>query len=209
MNATYLTKDGVVHSIDFNSNAKQWSWKKSRAIESIKIQSFFELGPTLLECVFPPIIHDCDFVLLSVDGIPVSDHQCHSAIVDDIPHFALDGVYGMNDCRCYYACDSLNSKGERLLIELSYCYDSGYRDSLPKLWKKHGYTDRVVETYWHFDTYVYKLDENGREICYRGYDPSVKPGGAGYVVDFDWLLDATPENARKLFAEGYERFMNA
>lgn len=203
MNATFLTKDGVVHSIDFDSNAKQWGWKKSRAIESIKIQSFFEVGPTLLECVFPPILRDCDFVLLSVDGIPVSDHNPHSAIVEDIPHFSLDGVYGMNDCRCYYACDSKNAKGETLRVELSYCYDSGYHKSLPKLWKRHGYTDRVIETYWHFDTYV--RDSDG--TCRRGYDPSIKPGGAGWVVDFDWHLDATPENARKLFAECYRRFM--
>lgn len=204
MNATYMTKDGAVHSIDFESNAKQWGRKKSRAIESIKIQSFFEVGPTLLECVFPPILRDCDFVLLSVDGIPVSDHECHSAIVEDVPHFTLDGVYGMNDCRCFYACDSTNDRGETLRVELTYCYDSGYRNSNPKLWKRLGYTDRVVETYWHFDTYVRKPDGT----CYRGYDPSIKSEDGRSVVDFDWLLDATPENARKLFAECYRRFMS-
>ena len=158
MNATYLTKDGIVHSIDFDSNAKQWGWKKSRAIESIKIQSFFEVGPTLLACVFPPIQRDCDFVLLSVDGIPVSDHQPHSAIVEGIPHFTLNRNHGMNDCRCYYACDSKNAKGETLLVELVYCYDSGYHKSLPKEWKRLGYTNRVIETYWHFDTYVRDSD---------------------------------------------------
>ena len=197
MQATFRTKDGAEREITFDSNAKQWGWKKRKAIDAIEIASFFELGETLSA-------ERGDFVLTSVDGIPCTDGRPHSAIVDEIPHFSLKSVYGTNDCRCFYECDELNGKGERLIVEFTYCYDSGYYKSLPKEWKRLGYTDRVVETYWHFDTYVY--DQDG--MCRRAYDPSVKPGGAGYVVDFDWHLDATPENARKLFAECYRRFMS-
>lgn len=198
MKATYRTKDGNEHEIEFESNAKQWGWKKRRAIEAIEVRSLFEPGTTLMYRLG-------DFVLTSVDGIPCSDGQPHSAVIEDIPHFHITSRHGTNDCRCYYECDEQNEKGETLLVELGYCYDSGYYKSLPKAWKRLGYTDRVVETYWHFDTYV--RDEHGQ--CYRRYDPTVKPGGAGLVIDFDWHLDATPENALRIFAECYDRFVNA
>lgn len=34
-----------------------------------------------------------------------------------------------------------------------------------------------------------------------GCNPMVKRGGCGYVLDYDWVLEATPENERLVLAE--------
>lgn len=139
-----------------------------------------------------------------------------SAVFENMPHFTPTCKQGVNDCRCFYDCDTTNAAGERLVIELGCC------EVNPKYAKervKAGKLDRVFELRWRLDTYVY--DPEGR--CYGAYNPCEcvlykKPvrdhhviGGWRtpilHLVDFEWYLEATEENARKLFNETYRRFM--
>lgn len=64
-------------------------------------------------------------------------------------------------------------------------------------WVKNGYLPEFIPERLHVDTYFY--DEGGR--CWGYYNPTEKRGGAGRVIDFDWILEATPENEARVVAE--------
>lgn len=93
--------------------------------------------------------------------------------------------------------DEPNSKGERIAAEFTLCENHRGKSSLMAIWKKNGYVDCAMETWWSVDVYCYDPDGH----CYARYNPTVKPGGAGFVIDFDWMLEGTPENMEKLSAE--------
>lgn len=93
--------------------------------------------------------------------------------------------------------EGTNGKGERIEAEFTICENPHTTHSLPRLWHENGYTDRELETWWSVAVYCY--DENG--VCRAKYNPTAKKGGAGYVLDFDWVLEATPENLGKLSDE--------
>lgn len=137
------------------------------------------------------------------------DNRPHSAAIEGIPHFTLTRRHGTNDCRCIYECDELNARGERLVVEL---LDCGWVGNMAREWFRRGRTDHLLEHYWGFNTYVY--EGSG---CYGRYNPTEmtyksKPDTEGHVsvrpvIDFEWMLDATRDNALALFAETYRRFM--
>ena len=90
-----------------------------------------------------------------------------------------------------------NTKGETIVAEFTLCEGSCGKSSLPRLWKKAGHIDRVLETWWSVDVYCY----DDRDGCRSRYNPTMKPGGAGYVLDFDWVLEGTPENMEAISRE--------
>lgn len=107
--------------------------------------------------------------------------------------------------RTLYSFAEPNTKGERIQFELTACHNPGGKDSLPYLWKKHKFIDRVLETWWNLQVYV--TNENG---CFGRYNPTVKlsEDGKRQVINFDWMLEATEENKQKLIDEVY-RLANA
>ena len=100
-----------------------------------------------------------------------------------------------------------NEKGETLLIELSECTNPGGRNALPVLWKKHGFIDRVLDTYISIHTYV--TDSEGN--CYGRYNPQTKlsDDGKRNVINFDWMFENTEENRQKLIDECIRLFESA
>lgn len=68
---------------------------------------------------------------------------------------------------------------------------------LMSMWVKRGRLPEFINEYLVVDTYFY--DENGR--CWGYYNPTEKRGGYGRVLDFDWMLPATPENEARIVAE--------
>ena len=100
-----------------------------------------------------------------------------------------------------------NKKGEELTIELLLCADSDSKNSLPKLWYKNGYTERVLDTYWSVNTYV--KDSEGRS--WGKYNPQTKRSedGKRMVINFDWMMEATEENKNKIINEVYRIFSEA
>ena len=100
-----------------------------------------------------------------------------------------------------------NKKGEELTIELLLCADSDSKNSLPKLWYKNGYTERVLDTYWNVNTYV--KDSEGRS--WGKYNPQTKRSedGKRMIINFDWMMEATEENKNKIINEVYRIFSEA
>lgn len=101
-----------------------------------------------------------------------------------------------------------NNKRETLTVELSLCENSAtYKNSLPNLWFKNGYIDRVLETYWCVNTYV--EDSEGRS--WGKYNPQTKlsEDGKRMVINFDWMFEATEENKNKILNEVYRIFSEA
>lgn len=105
--------------------------------------------------------------------------------------------------RWYVEFKEKNQLGEKILVEFSYCENSGSAHSLPNMWYKNGYIDRVLENYWSISTFVTEL--NG--MCRGRYNPQEKKSedGKRLVIDFDWMLEATEENAAKLLKEVEKR----
>lgn len=108
-------------------------------------------------------------------------------------------VEQMAETRWFYTFAEPNTKGETLVIELSKCTNWGGSNALPVLWKKHGYIDRVLETYWSISTYVRDTEGN----CYGRYNPQSKlsEDGKRAVINFDWMFEATEDNKEKLLDE--------
>ena len=98
-----------------------------------------------------------------------------------------------------------NAKQETMTIEIVHCENPGGKNSLPYLWYKNGWTDKVMETYISCNTYVYD-SENG---CYGGYNVTEKYDGKRNVINFDWLLEDTEENRKKIIEACIELFESA
>ncbi len=101
------------------------------------------------------------------------------------------------ETRWFYTFTEPNAKGEKVVIELCKCTNPGGNNAIPVLWEKHGYMDRVLETYWSIQTFV--TDTEG--CSYERYNPQVKPGGS--KINFNWMFEATEENKQKLINEVY------
>ena len=97
-----------------------------------------------------------------------------------------------------------SAKQETMVIELIHCENPGGKNSLPYLWWKAGYTDKIMETYLSVRTYVHDSEYG----CYGSYNPQSKHSedGKRQVINFDWLLEDTEENEKKLIEECIKRF---
>ena len=102
--------------------------------------------------------------------------------------------------------DKYNGMGEKICIEIGLCVNPGGKNSLPALWHKYGFTKKVMSKWWNVQTYI----TNRKGECYRAYNPTSKKYWyeKRWAINFDWLLDATPENFKKLLEEILRRFNN-
>lgn len=121
-------------------------------------------------------------------------------------------VEQMAETRWLYKFTEPNAKGETLTIELTKWEDDpNCKNSNPKLWKKEGYTDRVLEAYWSINTYV----RDTEDACYGRYNPQhtaeydSETDSMRSVINFDWMFEATEENKEKLINEVYNLFSSA
>ena len=100
--------------------------------------------------------------------------------------------------RTMYELDGTTPRGERIDVEFTACTNDGSKHSLPNIWHKAGYTPAPLPSYWAVD--VYATDSAG---CWGRYNPTEKrhPTEPRMVLDFDWMLPATPANRDKILAE--------
>lgn len=100
-----------------------------------------------------------------------------------------------------------NKKEETLTIELVECTNPGGKKSLPYLWHKAGYINKVLDTYLCIHTYCTDTEGN----CYGRYNPQTKESedGKRIVINFDWMFENTEENKLKLINETIRLFESA
>lgn len=109
-------------------------------------------------------------------------------------------VKKMGNGREYLTFQEKNQKGETIMIELVKSASPKEKNqSMAYLWKKSGYTDRILETWWSVRTYV--TTENGE--CLGKYNPQevFSREKKRLILNFDWMFEATEENKNKLIAE--------
>lgn len=130
-----------------------------------------------------------------------------SAVINSIDGFELTYETGTDSCRCMYESTERNRRGERLVVEVVGVEDDGGPYSMGRTWKRLGLVPRIYPTRHVFHTFVY--DEAGN--CREAYNPTIKESedGGRYVIDFDWMDEASEEHARLVFAEIRRRFMAA
>lgn len=111
----------------------------------------------------------------------------------------------------FYTFTDVNEKGEKLVIELTKVSVSGsLHNSLPMLWNKKGYIDRVLETYWCIQTYVKDTEGNSFGLYNPQHKLEVDEDGRNRsVINFEWMFEATEENKEKLLNEVYQLFSSA
>lgn len=111
-------------------------------------------------------------------------------------------VKKITEARRIYTFTEPNKKGEKIVVEITSCKNSGDPHALPKLWKKHGFINRELESYLTVNTYIY--NETG---CWGLYNPQEKTSedGKRRVIDFKWMFEATPKNEAALIAEVVRR----
>lgn len=98
--------------------------------------------------------------------------------------------------------EEANSDGETLIFELSKCINPGGKNSIPALWYKNGRTKTLLSSFWGLNTFV----THEKYGCFRAYDPTVKDN---HQINFDYILEATPENAEIIVKEMIRRFLDA
>lgn len=100
--------------------------------------------------------------------------------------------------RTLYELEGTTPRGERIGVEFTACTNDGSKHSLCQIWYKAGYTTAPLPSYWVVD--VYATDAAG---CWGRYNPTEKrhPTEPRMVLDFDWVLPATPANRHKILAE--------
>ena len=97
--------------------------------------------------------------------------------------------------------EGVNSKNEKIQLELTRCESEGKAGSLPYLWKKNGRMDRILKNWWCLSTFA--TEDAGNGSCWGRYNPQdkISEDGKRRVIDFGWMLEATEENREKLIAE--------
>lgn len=113
-----------------------------------------------------------------------------------------------NEYRKVYTLEKENKKGEKIIIELSKCfYDNKNKNSLPNLWKKHGYTSHLYNSVIWVDCEVTDKKGNAK----RKYEPTSKlsEDKNRLVINFDWMFEVSEENEKKLLKETIRRFEEA
>lgn len=99
-----------------------------------------------------------------------------------------------------YHFNDRNSKGERIEVEFTKIND--YKGHFINLWYKKGFIKEPLENYWNVMVYVYDKEGN----CYGRYNPQILPHGT--KINFDWILETTEENKKRILHEIIKRTYN-
>lgn len=112
----------------------------------------------------------------------------------------------MGGHRTFYKFIEKNELGETLTVEISETYpDNTNKNSLPNLWKQHGFTNKLYNSYLNVDCYV--TDKDG--TCWGKYNPTEKLADdkKRNVINFDYMLEVNEENKQYLLDLIYKMFM--
>lgn len=114
----------------------------------------------------------------------------------------------MGEHRTFYKFTEKNKLGETLTVEILETYpDNTSKHSLPNLWKEHGFTNKLYDSYLNVQCYV--TDKEG--TCWGKYNPTEKlsEDKRRNVINFDYMLEVSKENKKYLLDKIYKMFMKA
>lgn len=116
--------------------------------------------------------------------------------------------------------DFTSERGEKISVEFdkSVTPEKLTKSNLMYIWVKEGYLPELLPSRWVVRVYAY--EENG--FCYGWYNPTIKEEfyreyncerkdyeeKSRNVINFDWVLEATEQNAKKIFAEIFKMANN-
>lgn len=116
-------------------------------------------------------------------------------------------IENMGKHRTFYKFTEKNKLRETLIVEISETFvdNSLKSDTLPKLWKKHGFTNKLYDSYLNVQCYV--TDKDG--TCWGKYNPTEKLSDdkKRNVINFDYLLEVSEKNKQYLLDLIYKMFM--
>lgn len=101
-----------------------------------------------------------------------------------------------------------NKKGESLVVEISETHpNNASKSSLPNLWLKNEYTNKLYNSY--LNVHCYCTDKNGN--CFGKYNPTEKlsEDSKRMIINFDYLLEVSDKNKQYLLDLIYKMFMKA
>ena len=106
-----------------------------------------------------------------------------------------------------------SKRGEQVTVEFERIItpEKRSKNDLMAQWVAHGFLPAILPTRWHISTWAYDKDGN----CFGWYNPTIKEQfykdwnhdrqeyelNSRNVINFDWMLEATEQNAQKIFAE--------
>lgn len=97
--------------------------------------------------------------------------------------------------------------GEGLLVDIKTVKHERKPNDLMTIWVKEGYLPEFLETTLHVDTEYTTKGEDGWDICTGNtFNPYIKYRDGRPVVNFDWVLEATPENEQRIIKEIERRY---
>ena len=98
-----------------------------------------------------------------------------------------------------------NNLNENLILQINEVYPPKCKNSLPNLWKKYGFTDKILDSYYILDVCV--INENSYE--YHKYNPQITKNIDGNrSINFDYMLEVSEANMYKLIDSVYNLFIN-
>lgn len=87
---------------------------------------------------------------------------------------------------------------EEFMIEVRFNKDFG-GNSIPYLWHKFGYTDKVLDNYIIINTY--RTNKDG--FCVNHYNPQINEK---HKINFDYILETNEENLKILIDKVIEMY---
>lgn len=101
----------------------------------------------------------------------------------------------MSENRTRYTFQTPCKLGGILIVDLTDCYNVDGKSSLPQLWKKSGYINRVLKSWISVD--IWAFDADGK--CFGLYNPQILPGSC--KLNFDWMFEVSEQNRQKILDE--------
>lgn len=92
--------------------------------------------------------------------------------------------------RTRYTFKELNSKNEKIVVELGHCDGNS---SIAKEWKKRKWINNNLNSWVHVE--VFATDEKGQ--CWGKYNPQ----DSNQKVNFNWVLEDTKQNRIRILSE--------
>jgi len=114
----------------------------------------------------------------------------------------IEKTFGLDERSFSVYFDGRTNKGERIFATFYQTkVNPEDKRGLPYLWKKKGYTDEILPSYWSVNVYTRRDIKPGEQLCYGrhlAYNPTI---GEDNKLNFDWVLEGTNENMKELIAE--------